>query len=34
MDRFLRRAARDAAAPQIVIWEIPERYLDTWSQTE
>ncbi|MGI1662647.1 alginate O-acetyltransferase AlgX-related protein [Palleronia sp. KMU-117] len=30
MDRFLASLADTAPRPQLVIWEIPERYLNTW----
>jgi alginate O-acetyltransferase complex protein AlgJ len=30
MDRFLASLPQTAAPPQLVIWEIPERYLNTW----
>ncbi|KNG93091.1 alginate O-acetyltransferase AlgX-related protein [Pseudaestuariivita atlantica] len=34
MDRFLDGDALSDLTPQIVLWEIPERYLDTWSQDQ
>lgn len=34
MDRFLESGDLQAATPQFVIWEIPERYLSTWSQNQ
>ncbi len=35
MDRFLRMLDDPAfPTPQIVLWEIPERYLDTWSLSQ
>lgn len=34
MQRFLEGSALGDASPKFVIWEIPERYLDTWSQTQ
>ena len=34
MDVVLQSTALAEARPQFVIWEIPERYLDTWSQNQ
>ncbi len=34
MEQFLESGTLAEANPQIVIWEIPERYLDTWSNDQ
>ncbi|MBO9401195.1 hypothetical protein [Shimia sp. R9_3] len=33
MERFLADGQMTTTQPQIVLWEIPERYIDTWSTT-
>ena len=30
MDRFLETLGAATSAPRLVIWEIPERYINTW----